>query len=205
MEVVVNRVVAVVVQGVAVAGCKERGVAVQRVAAVRQWRPVIDRLVGALVPQPSINGGSAFGVTTRSIGGSRWRWSGLHVQIHRRRFSFREGEAHSALSSPAFGHGEWRLAKLRAAVLEPEVWVRGPSRMRSRLMMKLSGNGEDVQEEDSTGSRLACLGQSGVKTERRRMTMVSLEAIQSLSSGETRLSMASSGGCAKRFRSSRGG
>ncbi|KAL0705829.1 hypothetical protein Bca4012_072254 [Brassica carinata] len=34
MEVVVNRVVAVVVQGVAVAGCKERGVAVQRVAAV---------------------------------------------------------------------------------------------------------------------------------------------------------------------------
>ncbi|KAL0705830.1 hypothetical protein Bca4012_072255 [Brassica carinata] len=114
-------------------------------------------------------------------------------------------EAHSALSSPAFGHGEWRLAKLRAAVLEPEVWVRGPSRMRSRLMMKLSGNGEDVQEEDSTGSRLACLGQSGVKTERRRMTMVSLEAIQSLSSGETRLSMASSGGCAKRFRSSRGG
>ncbi|KAH0861606.1 hypothetical protein HID58_089867 [Brassica napus] len=29
---------------------------------------------------------------------------------------------------------------------------------RSRLMMKLSGNGEDVQEEDSTGSRLACLG-----------------------------------------------
>ncbi|KAF3495046.1 hypothetical protein DY000_02053938 [Brassica cretica] len=33
MEVVVNRVIAVVVQGVAVAGCKERGVAVQGVAA----------------------------------------------------------------------------------------------------------------------------------------------------------------------------
>ncbi|KAL0755876.1 hypothetical protein Bca101_093544 [Brassica carinata] len=33
MEVVVNRVVAVVVQGVTVAGCKERGVAVQGVAA----------------------------------------------------------------------------------------------------------------------------------------------------------------------------
>ncbi|KAF3588025.1 hypothetical protein F2Q69_00028129 [Brassica cretica] len=46
---------------------------------------------------------------------------------------------------------------------------------------------------------------SGVKTERRRMTMVSLEALQSLSSGETRLSVASSGSCAKRFRSSRGG
>ncbi|KAF3568668.1 hypothetical protein DY000_02019805 [Brassica cretica] len=39
---------------------------------------------------------------------------------------------------------------------------------------------------------------SRVKTERRRMTMVSLEALQSLSSGETRLSVASSGGCAKR-------
>ena len=34
MEVAVNRVVAVVVQGVAVAGCKERGAAVQGVAAV---------------------------------------------------------------------------------------------------------------------------------------------------------------------------
>ncbi|KAF3588024.1 hypothetical protein F2Q69_00028128 [Brassica cretica] len=36
-----------------------------------------------------------------------------------------------------------------------QVWVRGMSRMRSRLMMKLTGNGEDIQEEDSTGSRLA--------------------------------------------------
>ena len=44
---------------------------------------------------------------------------------------------------------------------------------------------------------------SCVKTERRRMTMVSLEALQFLSSGETSLSVASSGGCAKRFRSSR--
>ncbi|KAG2264436.1 hypothetical protein Bca52824_071515 [Brassica carinata] len=33
---------------------------------------------------------------------------------------------------------------------------------------------------------------SGVKTERRRMTMVSLEALRSLSSGETRLSVANS-------------
>ena len=39
-----------------------------------------------------------------------------------------------------------------------QVWGRGPSRMRSRMMMKLSDNGEDVQEEDSSGSRLACLG-----------------------------------------------
>ncbi|KAF2538526.1 hypothetical protein F2Q68_00020174 [Brassica cretica] len=38
-----------------------------------------------------------------------------------------------------------------------QVWVRGPLRRRSRLMMKFSGNGEDVQEEDSSGSRLACL------------------------------------------------
>ncbi|KAF3561875.1 hypothetical protein DY000_02019806 [Brassica cretica] len=38
---------------------------------------IIDRFVGALVPQPSINGGSASGGTTRSIGGSRWRWSGF--------------------------------------------------------------------------------------------------------------------------------
>ena len=30
--------------------------------------------------------------------------------------SFREGETHTAPPSPAFGHGEWRLAKLRAAV-----------------------------------------------------------------------------------------
>ena len=34
MEIVVNRVVAVVVQGVEVTGCKERGVAVQGFAAV---------------------------------------------------------------------------------------------------------------------------------------------------------------------------
>ncbi|KAF3600156.1 hypothetical protein F2Q69_00038414 [Brassica cretica] len=46
---------------------------------------------------------------------------------------------------------------------------------------------------------------SGVKIKRRRMAMVSLEALQALSSGETRLSVASSGGCAKRFQSSRGG
>ena len=64
--------------------------------------PVIDRLVGALGPQPSINGGSAFGVTTRSIGGSRWRWrwrwSGLHVQV----VFFREMEATLDPSSPVF-------------------------------------------------------------------------------------------------------
>ncbi|KAG5383325.1 hypothetical protein IGI04_034795 [Brassica rapa subsp. trilocularis] len=30
--------------------------------------------------------------------------------------SFREGETHLSPPSPAFGHGEWRLAKLRAAV-----------------------------------------------------------------------------------------
>ena len=48
-----------------------------------------------------------------------------------------------------------------------QVWVRGPSRMRSRLMMKLSGNGEDVQEEDSSGSRLACLGFVVIHSRRR--------------------------------------
>ena len=72
----------------------------------------------------------------------RVRWSGLHVQVlapgdggYPRSvvvgffsegggllrstvadFSFREGETHLAPPSPAFGHGEWRLAKLRAAV-----------------------------------------------------------------------------------------
>ncbi|CAN6980802.1 unnamed protein product [Brassica oleracea var. botrytis] len=75
-----------------------------------------------------------------------WRlrvtWSGLHVQVlapgdggYSRSVvvgffsggggllrstvadsSFREGETHTAPPSPAFGHGEWRLAKLRAAV-----------------------------------------------------------------------------------------
>ncbi|KAF2561435.1 hypothetical protein F2Q70_00015838 [Brassica cretica] len=62
--------------------------------------PVIDRLVEALGPQPSINGGSAFRVTTRSIGGSRWRWrwSGLHVQV----VFFREMEATLDPSSPVF-------------------------------------------------------------------------------------------------------
>ncbi|KAH0879007.1 hypothetical protein HID58_066401 [Brassica napus] len=50
------------------------------------------------------------------------------------------------------------------------VWVRGPSRMRSRLMMKLSGNGEDVQEEDSTGSRLACLGFVVIHCRRRSLS-----------------------------------
>ena len=70
------------------------------------------------------------------------RWSGLHVQVlvpedggYPRSVvvdfflggggllrstvadsSFREGETHLAPPSPAFGHGEWRLAKLRAAV-----------------------------------------------------------------------------------------
>ncbi|KAL0752460.1 hypothetical protein Bca101_034463 [Brassica carinata] len=42
--------------------------------------------------------------------------------------------------------------------------------MRSRLMMKLSGNGEDVQEEDSTGSRLACLGFVVIHSQKRSLS-----------------------------------
>ena len=48
-----------------------------------------------------------------------------------------------------------------------QVWGRGPSRMRSRMMMKLSDNGDDIQEEDSSGSRIACLGFVVIHSRRR--------------------------------------
>ncbi|KAH0868679.1 LOW QUALITY PROTEIN: hypothetical protein HID58_075701, partial [Brassica napus] len=101
-------------------------------------RSVNGCFVGALTPRFSIRGESALELavemerlaccscSTREMEANLdpsspvlsrgWRLS----QFYRRRSSFREEEAQSAPSSPAFGHGGWRLTKLRAAVVESQ-------------------------------------------------------------------------------------
>ncbi|KAH0940673.1 hypothetical protein HID58_000310 [Brassica napus] len=99
------------------------------------------------------------------------------MPIHRRRSSFREGEAHSDLSSPAFGHGEWRLIKLRAAVLKPEVlWV-VVSRLRCEkygllLVAVLGSPVLGLWWFIVGGDLVRAMDLSGEKTERSRMVMV---------------------------------
>ena len=115
-----------------------------------------------------------------------WRlrvtWSGLHVQVlapgdggYSRSVvvgffsgggcllrstvadsSFREGETHTAPPSPAFGHGEWRLAKLRAAVVGflslfrvfPSCSVSGVCRLLCLLSRWCLCLADELSEED---------------------------------------------------------
>ncbi|WZZ65016.1 LOW QUALITY PROTEIN: hypothetical protein YC2023_076386 [Brassica napus] len=110
-----------------------------------------------------------------------WRFS----QFYRRRSSFREEEAQSAPSSSAFGHGGWRLTKLRAAVVESQVfWVeirtRGSQRLRSQEEEDLRRRLRLFEEEVSGGSRRACLGFPVVHRRKRSRSTIEL------SDGKTR-------------------
>ncbi|KAH0933240.1 LOW QUALITY PROTEIN: hypothetical protein HID58_010357 [Brassica napus] len=208
------------------------GVRPARERACRRWSPFLFYKLSPLAPSSQFRhrppcrssgtatiliGGSASGVTTRAIGGSRRRWSGLHCvpgdggfpssidagllrEFHRRRSSFREGEAQSDLSSPAFGHGEWRLLKFRAAVLKPEVlWVVVSSLRCEKyglLLVAVLGS-PGLWWFIVGGDLVSSMDLSGEKTERSRVVMVTPVALQVLSAGETRLSVVSSGGCAK--------
>ncbi|KAH0872958.1 hypothetical protein HID58_070320, partial [Brassica napus] len=117
--------------------------------------------VGALTPRFSIRG---------------WRFS----QFYRRRSSFREEEAQSAPSSSAFGHGGWRLTKLRAAVVESQIRTRGSQRLRSQEEEDLRRRLRLFEEEVSGGSRRACLGFPVVHRRKRSRSTIEL------SDGKTR-------------------
>ncbi|WZZ72552.1 LOW QUALITY PROTEIN: hypothetical protein YC2023_083922 [Brassica napus] len=108
-----------------------------------------------------------------------WRLS----QFYRRRSSFREEEAQSAPSSPAFGHGGWRLTKLRAAVVESqvfwvEIWTRGSQRLRSQEEEDLRRRLRLFEEEVSGGR--VCLGFPVVHRRKRSRSTIEL------SDGKTR-------------------
>ncbi|WZZ57926.1 hypothetical protein YC2023_058033 [Brassica napus] len=105
----------------------------------------------------------------RSCRGEGWRLS----QFYRRRSSFREEEAQSAPSSPAFGHGRWRLTKLRAAVVESQ-------RLRSQEEEDLRRRLRLFEEEVSGGSRRACLRFPVVHRRKRSRSTIEL------SDGKTR-------------------
>ncbi|CAN6843838.1 unnamed protein product, partial [Brassica oleracea] len=105
----------------------------------------------------------------RSCRGVGWRLS----QFYQRRSSFREEEAQSAPSSPAFGHGGWRLTKLRAAVVESQ-------RLRSQEEEDLRRRLRLFEEEVSGGSRRACLGFPVVHRRKRSRSTIEL------SDGKTR-------------------
>uniref|UniRef100_A0A0D3AIC3 Neprosin PEP catalytic domain-containing protein n=1 Tax=Brassica oleracea var. oleracea TaxID=109376 RepID=A0A0D3AIC3_BRAOL len=125
-----------------------------------------------------------------------WRlrvtWSGLHVQVlapgdggYSRSVvvgffsgggcllrstvadsSFREGETHTAPPSPAFGHGEWRLAKLRAAVFGFLSLISGlPSSVLAFfLVVVINGSGGDlVFAIDLSDDRISVLKAAAVK------------------------------------------
>ncbi|CAN7033068.1 unnamed protein product, partial [Brassica oleracea var. botrytis] len=99
----------------------------------------------------------------RSCRGVGWRLS----QFYQRRSSFREEEAQSAPSSPAFGHGGWRLTKLRAAVVESQ-------RLRSQEEEDLRRRLRLFEEEVSGGSRRACLGFPVVHRRKRSRSTIEL-------------------------------
>ncbi|CAF2056507.1 unnamed protein product, partial [Brassica napus] len=99
----------------------------------------------------------------RSCRGVGWRFS----QFYRRRSSFREEEAQSAPSSSAFGHGGWRLTKLRAAVVESQ-------RLRSQEEEDLRRRLRLFEEEVSGGSRRACLGFPVVHRRKRSRSTIEL-------------------------------
>ncbi|CAN6855922.1 unnamed protein product, partial [Brassica oleracea] len=105
----------------------------------------------------------------RSCRGVGWRLS----QFYRRRSSFREEEAQSAPSSPVFGHGGWRLTKLRAAVVESQ-------RLRSQEEDDLQRRLRLFEEEVCGGSRRACLGFPVVHRRKRSRSTIEL------SDGKTR-------------------
>ncbi|CAG7864857.1 unnamed protein product [Brassica rapa] len=101
--------------------------------------------------------------------------------FHRRHSSFREEEVQSVPSSSAFSHGEWRLTKLRTAVVELHVFWVVAEEISFKRLNSPAGRQGGVEERWSHGG--------SVVSELRRnvVTVVSV------------------GGCARMGRSSRGG
>ncbi|KAF3495218.1 hypothetical protein DY000_02058338 [Brassica cretica] len=80
--------------------------------------------------------------------------------------SFRERETHTAPPSPAFGHGEWRLAKLRAAVFGFLSLISGlPSSVLAFfLVVVINGSrGDLVFAIDLSDDRISVLKAAAVK------------------------------------------